>query len=97
MVDKTIEILKNEITMVDPNDMGEVYPYIPADDEDVEKIATKIHTLYTEPVSEGEIEMAANEYIKTKIGAALHPDSIIHIFSKGAKWMQQRQVTDKCG
>jgi len=37
--DKIIAILKYRITMVDPNDMGETYPYISADDEDLEEIA----------------------------------------------------------
>ena len=84
--------------MVDPNDMEEVYPYIPADDEDVEKIATKIHTLYTEPVSEGEIETAASEWEKGQCCDKDHPflkEYVNEDFVAGVKWLQQRQVTDK--
>lgn len=40
-------ILRDAITMVDPNDMGEVYPYIPADDEDLQNLVTRIASLYS--------------------------------------------------
>ncbi len=34
--------LREQITLVDPNDMGSLYPYIPADDEDIEQLVTSI-------------------------------------------------------
>ena len=49
---------------------------------------------YTEPVSEEEIDYAAHE-AASKIGANTSSNESKY-FKKGAKWLQQRQVIDKC-
>jgi len=52
------------------------------------------YALYTELVSEEEIENAAHE-AASKIGANTSSNESKY-FKKGAKWLQQRQVIDKC-
>ena len=52
------------------------------------------YALYTELVSEKEIDYAAHE-AASKIGANTSSNESKY-FKKGAKWLQQRQVIDKC-
>ena len=81
MVDKTIEIIEILGRYVDES-------------RDYSSVATKINALYTELVSEKEIDYAAHE-AASKIGANTSSNESKY-FKKGAKWLQQRQVIDKC-
>lgn len=83
MVDKIIDKL-DEYRYTGDMDMG---PSIPK--AWFERLAIEIAALYTEPVSEGEIEAKIqnfNDNYGASAGAA---------FAAACTWIQQRQITDK--